>query len=143
MQIFKPFLRYSQILNALQLYAHPKRSVRNEKPGSEKQLGTPISGSQTSQNKPSAVGSPTRDSSPCRTELKLSNENDKSNRSLDEQNSHLTNLVEKLTTSVKQLLSRNQVQPSSPVPRGRPFERIRSLSRSPARAQRFPSPINS
>lgn len=39
--------------------AHPKRSVRKEKPASEKHLATPIFGSQTSQNEPSAVGSQT------------------------------------------------------------------------------------
>lgn len=48
----------------------------------------------------SREGSPTRDSSPCRADSKLSNEKDKNNRSLDAQISHLTSLVEKLTTSV-------------------------------------------
>lgn len=72
---------------------------------------------------PSREGSPTHDSSPCRAEPKLSNEKDKNNRSLDEQISHLTSLVEKLTTSVQQSLSRNQVRPSSPVSRGLPFEK--------------------
>uniref|UniRef100_A0A8W8ILT8 Uncharacterized protein n=1 Tax=Magallana gigas TaxID=29159 RepID=A0A8W8ILT8_MAGGI len=213
--------------------ANPKRLVHNEKPASEKQSATPISGSQTSQDKPSAVGSQTpmepsrgrttkkskrrrsrstsssssdnassnwtrtsrsrsRSKSPQRqkmpvfkgsdspnwesfiyqferiaahrgwsankkafrlldclgdvaleADLKLSNEKDKNNRSLDEQISHLTSLVEKLTTSFQQSLSRNQVRPSSPVPRGLHFEKNRSLSRSPARGQRFSSPTHS
>lgn len=72
---------------------------------------------------PSREGSPTHDSSPCRAEPKLSNGKDKNNHSLDEQISHLTSLVEKLTTSVQQSLSRNQVRPSSPVSRDLPFEK--------------------
>lgn len=99
--------------------------------------------SQSQVSIPSREGSPTRDSSLCRADPKLSNEKDKKSRSLDKQISHLTSLVEKLTTSVQQSLSRNQVRSSSPVPRGLPFEKNRSLSRSPARGQRFPSPTHS
>uniref|UniRef100_A0A8W8LS79 Uncharacterized protein n=1 Tax=Magallana gigas TaxID=29159 RepID=A0A8W8LS79_MAGGI len=36
----------------------------------------------------------------------------------------------------------NQVRPGSPVPRGLHFEKNRSLSRSPARGQRLPSPAH-
>lgn len=64
---------------------------------------------------PSREGSPTHDCSPCRAESKLSNEKHKNNCSLDEHVSHLTSLVKKLTTSVQQSLSGNQVRRSSPV----------------------------
>lgn len=92
---------------------------------------------------PSREGSPTRDCSPCRAESKLSNEKDKNNCSLDEHVSQLTSLVEKLTSSVQQSLSGNQVRRSSLVPRGLPFEKNQSLSRSAARGQRYLYPTRS
>jgi hypothetical protein len=84
----------------------------------------------------SREGSPAGEPSDRRADSKLSKEDN--NHSLDKQILHLTTLVEKLTTTVQQSFGRNWS--SSPLSKGRFFERSQSPSQSPARGQHFLSP---